>query len=95
MTNAHSSMIRTARGLLAGLTIGVTVASLAAAPVATASADTGDYVLWQRQFGTTAAADLDHDSDVDAADYILWRKRDSTAVFGQPVTFTATVTPVG
>ena len=35
------------------------------------------------------------DETVDAADDVVWRKTDGTAVFGQPVTFTATVTPVG
>ena len=81
MTNTHSSKFRIASGLLAGLTIGLTVTALAAAPAGTASADTGDYVLWQSQFGTTAAADLDHDGDVDGSDFLAWQQgasRDTT-----------------
>ena len=82
MTNTHHPKFRIASGLVAGLTIGVTVTALAVAPAGTASADSGDYLLWQRQFGTSPAADFDHDGDVDGSDFLAWQRttsRDTTA----------------
>ena len=86
MTNTYNSMIRTARGLFAGLTFGLTVAALTAAPAGTASAD--GYDTWRTNYGCCHAT-------VDAADYVVWRKTDGTQPIGDTVTFTYIVTNPG
>ena len=88
MNNTHSSKFRIAGGLLAGLTIGLTVTALTASPVAADAAH--DLSPW-----TVTHAGPSHDTTVDAADYVAWRKRPGTAVIGDPITFTVTVTNPG
>jgi hypothetical protein len=85
MTKTHDSKFRIAGGLLAGLTIGLSVTVLAAAPAAAESA--ADLSPW-----TVTHSGPSPDATVDAADYVVWRKTDGTAVIGDPVTFTFTVT---
>jgi hypothetical protein len=76
---------------LADKTVSVAVADNDTSPLGDYDHDgtvemTDDYNLWQRNFGSTAAAtDGNGDGQTDAADYVLWQKRLGTSgIFTAP-----------